>query len=139
MKEIRVAIVGGGPAGLQAAISLSRLGIYSTVFEEHSNIGLPIQCGEGLSIHAFNDFSIPVEPSEIWTKVHKRCKLVFPGNKAIYGDIQAYMIQRDKFDYTKWRKNLFHGLDGKEISKKAMEFQNKLKNEVESGLRVKRV
>ena len=37
------------------------------------------------------------------------------------------LIQREKFDYTKWRKNLFDGLTGKEISKRAMEFQNKLK------------
>ena len=37
------------------------------------------------------------------------------------------LIQREKFDYTKWRKNLFDGLAGKEISERAMEFQNKLK------------
>jgi hypothetical protein len=30
------------------------------------------------------------------------------------------LIQRDKFDYTKWRENLFEGLSGEEISKKAM-------------------
>jgi hypothetical protein len=38
------------------------------------------------------------------------------------------LIQRDKFDYTKWRENLFNGLSGEEISKRAMEFQNILKN-----------
>ena len=37
------------------------------------------------------------------------------------------LIQREKFDYTKWRKNLFEGLSGDEISKKAMEFQKTLK------------
>lgn len=37
------------------------------------------------------------------------------------------LIQREKFDYTKWRENLFNGLSGKEISKRAMEFQNTLK------------
>ncbi len=36
------------------------------------------------------------------------------------------LIQREKFDYTKWRENLFNGLSGKEISKKAMEFQKTL-------------
>jgi hypothetical protein len=34
------------------------------------------------------------------------------------------LIQREKFDYTKWRENIFDGLSGKEISKRAMEFQN---------------
>ena len=33
------------------------------------------------------------------------------------------LIQRDKFDYTKWRKNLFEGLSGEEISEKAMEYR----------------
>lgn len=37
------------------------------------------------------------------------------------------LIQRERFDYTKWREHLFEGLTGKEISIKAMEFQNKLK------------
>ena len=39
------------------------------------------------------------------------------------------LIQREKFDYTKWRENLFDGLSGEEISKRAMEFQKILKNE----------
>jgi len=38
------------------------------------------------------------------------------------------LILREKFDYTKWRGNLFDGLSGNEISKKAMEFQDILKN-----------
>ncbi len=38
------------------------------------------------------------------------------------------LIQREKFDYTKWRENLFNGLSGEEISKKAMDFQQTLRN-----------
>ena len=38
------------------------------------------------------------------------------------------LIQRERFDYTKWRENLFEGLSGTEISKKAMELQSKLKS-----------
>jgi len=37
------------------------------------------------------------------------------------------LIQREKFDYTKWSENLFNGLSGEEISKRAMEFQKTLK------------
>ena len=36
------------------------------------------------------------------------------------------LIQREKFDYTKWRQNLFAGLSGEEISRQAMEFQKSL-------------
>jgi hypothetical protein len=32
------------------------------------------------------------------------------------------LIQREKFDYTRWRQNLFAGLNGEEISHRAMEF-----------------
>jgi dihydroorotate dehydrogenase len=35
------------------------------------------------------------------------------------------LIQREKFDYTTWRQNLFTGLSGEEISKRAMEFLKK--------------
>lgn len=36
------------------------------------------------------------------------------------------LIQLEKFDYTKWRQNLFSDLSGEEISKMAM--KNRLKN-----------
>ena len=35
------------------------------------------------------------------------------------------MIQTEKFDYTKWRENLFIGLSGEEINKQAMEYKRK--------------
>lgn len=38
------------------------------------------------------------------------------------------LIQRDKFDYTKWRENIFEGQTGDEISKKAMEFSKKMRS-----------
>ena len=37
------------------------------------------------------------------------------------------LIQREKFDYTKWRQHLFDGLSGEELSRKAMEYQEELK------------
>lgn len=36
------------------------------------------------------------------------------------------LIQRETFDYTKWRANLFEGMSGEEISKKAMEYREKM-------------
>ena len=40
------------------------------------------------------------------------------------------LIQREKFDYTKWRGTIFEDLTGEEISKKAVEFQQKLNSKV---------
>ncbi len=33
------------------------------------------------------------------------------------------LIQRERFDYTQWRQNLFADLSGEEISRRAMELQ----------------
>lgn len=37
------------------------------------------------------------------------------------------LIQREKFDYTKWRGNLFAGMSGEEISKRAMDLQKSIR------------
>ena len=39
------------------------------------------------------------------------------------------LIQREKFDYTKWRETIFEDLTAEEISKNAMEFQQKLNSQ----------
>lgn len=33
------------------------------------------------------------------------------------------LIQRERFDYTKWRQTLFEGTSGEEISRRAMVFR----------------
>lgn len=38
------------------------------------------------------------------------------------------LINREKFDYTKWRKDLFENMDIEELSRKADEFSRNLKN-----------
>ncbi len=38
----------------------------------------------------------------------------------------VFLMQRDRMDYTKWRQNIFAGLSGEEISRKAMEFNEKM-------------
>ena len=35
------------------------------------------------------------------------------------------LLQRERFDYTPWRQNLFPTLSGEEISRQAMEFHRK--------------
>lgn len=37
------------------------------------------------------------------------------------------LVQREKFDYTKWRQSLFDGLSGEEISRRAMELRQSMK------------
>ncbi len=36
-----------------------------------------------------------------------------------------YLVNKEPFDYTKWRQNLFEGMTGREISAMAMERRRK--------------
>jgi len=45
-------VVGGGPVGSYTALNLSKLGVKTTVFEEHPQIGLPSHCAGHISIHS---------------------------------------------------------------------------------------
>lgn len=44
-----VLIAGGGPTGLSAAITTAKKGLTTLVIEEHTIIGQPLACGEGIS------------------------------------------------------------------------------------------
>ena len=40
-----------------------------------------------------------------------------------------FLINKEPFDYTKWRQNLFEGMNGREISALAMKQRHKLKKD----------
>lgn len=54
-----VAIVGGGPGGLYAALHLARRGVDVVVFEEHEIPGRPVHCTGVLADEAFAEFDLP--------------------------------------------------------------------------------
>jgi digeranylgeranylglycerophospholipid reductase len=53
-----VVVVGGGPVGSFAAINLARLGVETTVFEEHPEIGVPSHCAGHLSIRSLRNLGL---------------------------------------------------------------------------------
>ena len=38
-----------------------------------------------------------------------------------------FLVNKEPFDYTKWRQNLFEGMTGREISAAAMKLRRKMK------------
>jgi digeranylgeranylglycerophospholipid reductase len=54
-----IAIVGGGPGGMQAAHHLAQAGFDVVVFEEHTAAGDPVHCTGILAAEAFDEFDVP--------------------------------------------------------------------------------
>jgi digeranylgeranylglycerophospholipid reductase len=66
MKTVSEAVVvGGGPAGSFTAWSLARLGVETTVFEEHAEIGVPSHCAGHLSIRSLRNLGLYPLPDGI--------------------------------------------------------------------------
>jgi digeranylgeranylglycerophospholipid reductase len=58
-------VVGGGPAGSWAALHLAKLGLKTTVFEEHPQIGVPSHCTGHLSIRSLRAIGLYPLPEGI--------------------------------------------------------------------------
>jgi digeranylgeranylglycerophospholipid reductase len=66
MKPVSEAVVvGGGPAGSFTAWNLSKLGVETTVFEEHAEIGVPSHCAGHISIRSLRKFGLYPLPKGI--------------------------------------------------------------------------
>ncbi len=64
-KPIDAIIIGGGPVGSYAALNLAKLGVKVTVFEEHSEIGVPSHCAGHLSIRSLRNIGLYPLPKGI--------------------------------------------------------------------------
>ena len=58
-------VVGGGPVGSYTALNLAKLGVKTTVFEEHSTIGFPSHCAGHISIRSLRSMGLYPLPKRI--------------------------------------------------------------------------
>jgi digeranylgeranylglycerophospholipid reductase len=92
-----VAIVGAGPAGGIAAYETARAGCRTAIFEEDPTVGVPVQCGEGISEHAFRNLNLTADDTFIASRINT-LQLFFPeGYHTVLQD-PGYELNRDKFD-----------------------------------------
>ncbi len=90
-----VTIIGAGPIGCFAGYHLARAGHRVEIYENHAQIGSPIQC-TGLLTHDFDQFNLPTESFLINTlqtiEVHS------PGKHKLRIAQKEYLVCRIKFD-----------------------------------------
>jgi len=95
-----VLVAGGGPAGLIFAEKVSRKGIPVTLFEEHSEIGIPSHCAGLISIRGLERIGITPSSEYIENSIKGA---IFHSPKDISFEVKskkslAYVINRATFD-----------------------------------------
>ena len=98
--KTEAAIIGGGPAGLIAARELARLGLETTLFEEHYHIGEPNHCAGILSVEGLQ--RLGVEPNSDFIQHEVRGGTVYSPSgtplRITDNRTRAYIVDRAAFD-----------------------------------------
>ena len=92
-----VVVVGAGPAGSTAAYECAKSGLKVLMFEEDPVVGIPVQCGEGLSCFALQHLNIKPEEEFIAANI-KTLKVIFANGNWMLVHDGGYELDRDKFD-----------------------------------------
>ena len=95
-----VVIVGAGPAGLAAAIEISKAKINVLVLDRKQEIGCPKRCAEGLGLGWFNRLNI--KPKKEWAvqPIHGAA-LYAPNGKGVQmkrKEVMGYVLERKTFE-----------------------------------------
>ena len=105
-------IIGGGPIGLHCAALLAEEGFETSVFEEHPNIGRPVQCAGLVSSTGIEELGIKLGNSVV--NEVKGARIFSPGGQSL--EIKkkktvAYVIDRVLFDQMFYKKAKRLGCD----------------------------
>jgi digeranylgeranylglycerophospholipid reductase len=95
-----VVVVGAGPAGCLAAKTAASKGVHVILLEEHTEIGAPVHCAEGISINGLIAAGLePVKP--IVSQELPRARVFAPNRSYVTlkspGET-GYTLNRDEFD-----------------------------------------
>lgn len=109
---IAITIIGAGPVGLKTGILLKREGFDVSVFEEHPEIGVPVNCGGLVSKRGID--ALGIELQDCLVNQVRGAKIYSPSGTEMTvkkKDTVAYVINRAKFDQQFYKTALKAGLD----------------------------
>jgi geranylgeranyl reductase family protein len=90
-----IAIIGAGPIGCYAGYNLAKAGHKVTIYENHAQIGSPIQC-TGLLTSDFDEFNLPMDSFLVNTLDH--IEVISPSGEKLRIAQKEYLVCRTKFD-----------------------------------------
>ncbi len=90
-----IVVIGAGPIGCYAGYHLARAGHRVTIYENHAQIGSPIQC-TGLLTHDFDQFKLPMESFLVNTL--DTIEVISPKGEKMRIAQKEYLVCRIKFD-----------------------------------------
>lgn len=95
---MEIAIVGAGPIGCYTGYLLAKSGQKVSIYEEHSQIGTPIQC-TGLLTADFQQFGLPRDSlNSFLVNTFNEIEINSPKKKKLKIKQDEYLICRNKFD-----------------------------------------
>lgn len=95
-----ITVIGAGPAGCIAASTAAELGADVLMLEEHPSPGLPVFCGEAISVETLAVVGLRPEPPIINQPIRK-LNIYTPNGKHVTistDKVRGYTINRDIFD-----------------------------------------
>ena len=110
MSLIDAIVVGGGPAGLYAALKLAQAGFSVSLFEEHQGAGEPVHCTGVLAREAFEEFGLSTD--SILNELSTVRFYAPSGDPVEYStpSVEAVVIDRVRFDQSLARKAVGAGV-----------------------------
>ncbi len=94
----KIAVIGAGPVGGYAASLLAAQEHDVSLYEEHKEIGKPIQC-TGLLTGSFDELRLPPKALQSFlVNKTERIELIAPSGRKIEIKQKEYIIDRSKFD-----------------------------------------
>lgn len=100
-----VNVIGAGPVGLHCATLLAEEGFDTTVFEEHSTIGRPVQCAGLVSRKGIEELKIKLGNSVV--NEIKGARIFSPGGESLTverNETVAFVVDRYLFDQMFYKK-----------------------------------